>query len=295
MNYQIDRELCVDCEACEGACPVGAIALQPYRHIDTSACVECGACADGCPVEAIKESMSGQINALKTKSTLQHCFQETSDCGGADTLSAKLIKGEGDQELFEFSVVVDGDGGYNTRMTVYANVGMNEFYCYLGDHAFGQFIEALDENRIHGLDKDIERAWPAFHSAWKAANAYRTFLTLQEENPDAASKLEGIEKVWELQPRMILHRGFPTSETESWCTGITISDPIPPDPSELFSRVLKTTMPLVEFTVQMISELNNNELGSQYRAMGYAKAMFSGMIRGFRIGNVFDSILSFIS
>ena len=54
MAYKINPDVCVNCGACEGACPVGAIAEQDgKRVIDASKCIDCGSCAGTCPVSAI--------------------------------------------------------------------------------------------------------------------------------------------------------------------------------------------------------------------------------------------------
>lgn len=55
MAYKITDE-CISCGACEGTCPVGAIAEGDGKYvIDADTCISCGACADGCPVGAIVE------------------------------------------------------------------------------------------------------------------------------------------------------------------------------------------------------------------------------------------------
>ena len=55
MAY-IVTDACVDCGACEGACPVEAIAPANGKHeINKEVCLECGSCAATCPAEAIKE------------------------------------------------------------------------------------------------------------------------------------------------------------------------------------------------------------------------------------------------
>lgn len=55
MAYKIS-DACVNCGACEGECPVGAISEQNgKREIDASVCVSCGTCAAACPTESIAE------------------------------------------------------------------------------------------------------------------------------------------------------------------------------------------------------------------------------------------------
>ena len=55
MVYKIS-DACVNCGACEGECPVGAISEgDGKRVIDAAACVSCGTCAATCPAEAIAE------------------------------------------------------------------------------------------------------------------------------------------------------------------------------------------------------------------------------------------------
>jgi len=52
--YVVDKEACIGCGACEGACPVGAIAAtDDGKFAINDSCVDCGACAGGCPVSAI--------------------------------------------------------------------------------------------------------------------------------------------------------------------------------------------------------------------------------------------------
>lgn len=55
MAYKISDE-CISCGACEGTCPVGAIAEGDGKYeINADECISCGACAADCPVEAIAE------------------------------------------------------------------------------------------------------------------------------------------------------------------------------------------------------------------------------------------------
>ncbi len=52
----VDRDTCVGCEACTGACPVSAISMQDGKAlVDADSCVECGACVSTCPVSAISQ------------------------------------------------------------------------------------------------------------------------------------------------------------------------------------------------------------------------------------------------
>ncbi|MDR3048416.1 MAG: 4Fe-4S binding protein [Elusimicrobiota bacterium] len=55
MARKIDKDVCVGCGSCVGACPVEAIAADGDKYaVDASKCVDCGACESGCPVSAIK-------------------------------------------------------------------------------------------------------------------------------------------------------------------------------------------------------------------------------------------------
>lgn len=54
MAYKVNPDVCINCGACESACPVQAISeVNGKRNIDASKCIECGACAGTCPVSAI--------------------------------------------------------------------------------------------------------------------------------------------------------------------------------------------------------------------------------------------------
>ena len=54
MAYKI-TDACLACGACEGTCPVEAIAMGDNGiYVINDECVDCGACEDGCPVGAIK-------------------------------------------------------------------------------------------------------------------------------------------------------------------------------------------------------------------------------------------------
>ncbi len=53
MAHQI-TDACISCGACEGECPVNAIAQGPDTYVITADdCIDCGACKDVCPTEAI--------------------------------------------------------------------------------------------------------------------------------------------------------------------------------------------------------------------------------------------------
>lgn len=57
MAYKIDKDTCVGCGACEGSCPVSAIAAQDDKYaIDAGKCIDCGACEGTCPVSAISQA-----------------------------------------------------------------------------------------------------------------------------------------------------------------------------------------------------------------------------------------------
>ncbi|MDR3312025.1 MAG: 4Fe-4S binding protein [Spirochaetaceae bacterium] len=57
MAYKIIAAKCVNCGACEGECPAGAITESGgTRVIDEAACLSCGVCTGACPAEAIVEA-----------------------------------------------------------------------------------------------------------------------------------------------------------------------------------------------------------------------------------------------
>lgn len=54
MPHKIKKEECINCGACEPACPVEAISeKEGKRLIDAEKCIDCGACVGSCPVDAI--------------------------------------------------------------------------------------------------------------------------------------------------------------------------------------------------------------------------------------------------
>jgi NAD-dependent dihydropyrimidine dehydrogenase PreA subunit len=57
MAYKIKKDDCVNCGACESACPSEAIAEKDdARWIDPAKCADCGSCVSECSVDAISEA-----------------------------------------------------------------------------------------------------------------------------------------------------------------------------------------------------------------------------------------------
>ncbi len=54
MAFNIRKDECINCGACEVVCPVEAISeVNEKRWINPEKCVDCGACAQECPVNCI--------------------------------------------------------------------------------------------------------------------------------------------------------------------------------------------------------------------------------------------------
>ncbi|MDR0500862.1 MAG: 4Fe-4S binding protein [Coriobacteriales bacterium] len=54
MAIAIEKDVCIGCGACVGACPVSIIEVEDVAIItDEASCIECGSCVDACPVSAI--------------------------------------------------------------------------------------------------------------------------------------------------------------------------------------------------------------------------------------------------
>lgn len=56
MSILIDKEKCVGCGACIGACPFAAIELEGNTARITDKCTGCGACIESCTLEAISQT-----------------------------------------------------------------------------------------------------------------------------------------------------------------------------------------------------------------------------------------------
>ena len=56
MAAVVNKDVCVGCESCVGACPVSAISVNDGKAgVDAGACVDCGSCVSTCPVSAISQ------------------------------------------------------------------------------------------------------------------------------------------------------------------------------------------------------------------------------------------------
>jgi ferredoxin len=57
-GLKVDNESCVDCGACTGVCPTGALEMDPDWALEyyEDKCILCLACVPACPVRAIEET-----------------------------------------------------------------------------------------------------------------------------------------------------------------------------------------------------------------------------------------------
>lgn len=59
MAYKINKDKCMGCHACMGACPAMAISDDETGkcQIDRTKCMGCGTCAAICPASAIEPEL----------------------------------------------------------------------------------------------------------------------------------------------------------------------------------------------------------------------------------------------
>lgn len=105
---QIKSKLdCCGCTACASSCPKSAITMVPdeegflYPKIDMRRCIECGACERACPIlnkkTVISEKTEGYIIRIKDNKIL---YESTS--GGAFTaLADYILEQNGISKLFQ--------------------------------------------------------------------------------------------------------------------------------------------------------------------------------------------------
>lgn len=61
MAVTVNKEACIGCEACVGACLFAAIKMVDGKAEITDACTSCGACVDICPVQAIERGEVAEV------------------------------------------------------------------------------------------------------------------------------------------------------------------------------------------------------------------------------------------
>ena len=59
MAYKIDKNKCMGCHTCAGACPAMAIKIDSDGKcvIDKNKCMGCGTCAAICPAAAVEPDL----------------------------------------------------------------------------------------------------------------------------------------------------------------------------------------------------------------------------------------------
>ena len=88
----IDTAKCpAGCDACEAACPTGALDAQDRGAIDLGKCLFCTACADACPRQAITHSHNYQL-AARSRSDLTVARERPAVEVAGAALDARLKK-----------------------------------------------------------------------------------------------------------------------------------------------------------------------------------------------------------
>jgi electron transfer flavoprotein alpha subunit len=135
MAIKVNKDQCIGCSACVGACPFGAIEMQDdSKAFITEACTACGACIDACPVKTIVREQEAKQAAVD-KDAYKDVWVYIELNGGKPRSVGLELLGEGrrlaDAMRQHLAAVLIGDGVASVAQEAFA-AGADKVYLIEG-------------------------------------------------------------------------------------------------------------------------------------------------------------------